>query len=396
MSGCGTGSCGCSSTESSQASAPASTLTPTQAAAYEALAASMVDAPVQSAPSSAPSAGAAPVARVNGVPLNTPSEWLDEETLRQRACTELLRQAAQQAGLLSADDAPGVEGATSAEASNAIEQLLDRELNIPEPSLEACRRYHEAHPAAHAQGERAHLRHVLFAVTPGVDVKQLRLRAEALLIELRCADDAPGVEGATSAEASNAIEQLLDRELNIPEPSLEACRRYHEAHPAAHAQGERAHLRHVLFAVTPGVDVKQLRLRAEALLIELRCADDGGAKFAQAAAQWSNCPSGQQGGDLGWLTRADCAPEFAREVFGGAEVGVLARLVHSRFGLHVVEVVARDPGQQPSFEEVRQAIALTLRQQAWVNALRQYLQLLAGAATVEGVMLDAADTPLVQ
>ena len=59
MSGCGTGGCGCSSTESSQASAPASTLTPTQAAAYEALAASMVDAPVQSAPSSAPSAGAA-------------------------------------------------------------------------------------------------------------------------------------------------------------------------------------------------------------------------------------------------------------------------------------------------------------------------------------------------
>ena len=32
----------------------------------------------------APSAGAAPVARVNGVLLNTPSEWLDE-TLRQRA-----------------------------------------------------------------------------------------------------------------------------------------------------------------------------------------------------------------------------------------------------------------------------------------------------------------------
>ncbi len=155
-------------------------------------------------------------------------------------------------------------------------------------------------------------------------------------------------------------------------------------------------MRHVLFAVTPGVDVKQLRLRAEALLIDLRCADDGGAKFAEAAAHWSNCPSGQQGGDLGWLTRADCAPEFAREVFGSAEIGVLARLVHSRFGLHVVEVVAREAGQQPAFEDVRQAIALTLRQQAWVNALRQYLQLLAGAAMVEGVALDAAESPLVQ
>ena len=314
MSGCGTGSCGCGSTESSAAAAPASLLTPTQTAAYEALAATVADVPLQA--TSAPVTGGvsdavAGIARINGVALNAPHELLDEEALRQRACTELLRQAAQQAGLLSADDVPGIEG-------------------------------------------------------------------------------------AISTEASNAIEQLLDRELPIPDPSEEACRRYHEAHPAAHAQGERAQLRHVLFAVTPGVDVKQLRLRAEAMLIELRCADDGGAQFAKAAAQWSNCPSGQQGGDLGWLTRADCAPEFAREVFGSAEIGVLARLVHSRFGLHVVEVVARDPGQQPSFEEVRQAIALTLRQQAWVNALRQYLQLLAGAAVVEGVALDAAESPLVQ
>jgi len=273
----------------------------------------MADAPVQAMPApvaSGPGA-VADIARINGVALNAPHELLDEEALRQRACTELLRQAAQQAGLLSADDVPG-------------------------------------------------------------DL------------------------GAISTAASDAIEQLLDRELPIPDPSEEACRRYHEAHPAAHAQGERAQLRHVLFAVTPRVDVKQLRLRAEALLIDLRCADDGGAKFAEAAAQWSNCPSGQQGGDLGWLTRADCAPEFAREVFGSAEIGVLARLVHSRFGLHVVEVVAREAGPQPAFEDVRQAIALTLRQQAWVNALRQYLQLLAGAAVVEGVVLDAAESPLVQ
>ena len=132
---------------------------------------------------------AAEVARVNGVALNATHESLDEEALRQRACTELLRQAAQQSGLLPASDVPGVLGAISVQASDAIEQLLERELDLPDPSEEACRRYHEAHPAAHAQGERAQLRHVLFAVTPGVDVKQLRLRAEALLIELRCADD---------------------------------------------------------------------------------------------------------------------------------------------------------------------------------------------------------------
>ena len=253
----------------------------------------------------------APVASINGVALHAPGEPLPAELLRQRACTELLRQQAQALGLLAAQDAPGLDGATSEAATAAIEALLERELRLPDPSEDACRRYHAAHP---------------------------------------------GFGGA----------------------------------------GERAHLRHVLFAVTPGVDVGLLRQRAEALLLELRCADEGGPAFAEAARQWSNCPSGAEGGDLGWLTPEDCAPEFARDVFGSQEVGVLARLVHSRFGLHVVQVCARQAAQTTAFDEVRASIALLLRQQAWINALRQYLQLLAGAAEVEGVQLDTADSPLVQ
>ncbi len=113
-------------------------------------------------------------------------------------------------------------------------------------------------------------------------------------------------------------------------------------------------------------------------------------------AKWSNCPSGEHGGDLGWLVSADCAPEFARELFGHIEVGVLPRLVHSRFGLHIVEVLEREPGVAQPFESVRGAVAMALRQQSFVTALRQYLSLLAGAAIVESVELEPADTPLVQ
>lgn len=252
------------------------------------------------------------VARINGVPLHAADQVLDDDGLRQRACTELLRQAAMQAGLLTVDDAAGLDGSTSEAASAAIEALLSAQLDIPEPSQDACRRHFDAHPARYRVGDRAQVRHVLFAVTPGVDVRKLRDRAEALLLELRC-----------------------------------------------HCDGEADH-------------------------------------FASRAAELSNCPSGAQGGDLGWLRREDCAPEFARELFAGAEVGVLPRLVHSRFGLHVVEVLAREAGHTPDFDTVRSAVALALRQQSFVSALRQYLQLLAGAARVEGVVLDSADTPLVQ
>ncbi|MEO7853555.1 MAG: peptidylprolyl isomerase, partial [Rubrivivax sp.] len=105
---------------------------------------------------------------------------------------------------------------------------------------------------------------------------------------------------------------------------------------------------------------------------------------------------GEQGGELGWLKPDDCAPEFARELFGHIEVGVLPRLVHSRFGLHVVEVLAREGGVPQAYDAVRGAVAMALRQQAWVTALRQCLRLLAGQAKVEGIDLDAANSPLVQ
>ena len=219
----------------------------------------------------------------------------------------------------------------------------------------------------------------------------VRLQQEAVLAGLLDAGEPPPENGIASAAAADAIEALLERELSVPEPDEAACRRHHAANPARFAPGgqggERARLRHVLFAVTPGVDIALLRQRAEACLIDLRAHQAGAGaesdtRFAKAARELSNCPSGAEGGELGTLTADDCAPEFAREIFfGHTEVGVLPRLVHSRFGLHVVEVLQRETGHVPAFEAVRAAVAQSLRQQAYVTALRQYLQVLLGSAT---------------
>jgi peptidyl-prolyl cis-trans isomerase C len=59
-------------------------------------------------------------------------------------------------------------------------------------------------------------------------------------------------------------------------------------------------------------------------------------------------------------------------------------------------VLERDAGTIPPYESVRAAVRQTLERQAYATALRQYLQVLAGPARLEGVDLDAADTPLVQ
>jgi peptidyl-prolyl cis-trans isomerase C len=223
------------------------------------------------------------------------------------------------------------------------------------------------------------------------------LRQAAQREGLLAADDLPATDGVISEAAAEAIDALLERKLDQPELSEEACRRHYAAREGAWRTGERVRARHILFAVTPGVDVALLRKRAESVLLEVRCHDGRGADvFADVAREWSNCPSGGAGGELGWVASGDCAPELARELFGRPEVGVLPRLVHSRFGLHVVEVLERDPGKTQSFESVRGAVAAGLRQQAFVTGLRQYLSVLTGKAAVEGVALDAADSPLAQ
>ncbi len=204
------------------------------------------------------------------------------------------------------------------------------------------------------------------------------LRQAAITADLLDDNDPPPLSGAISPQASQAIEQLLERELNVPEPDEQTSRRHYDTHPSRYAVGERVQARHVLFAVTPGVDVNALRSRAEACLLDLRCPSPGdGDRFAEVAAELSNCPSGSHGGNLGWLTETECAPEFASALFGQPDIGVLAQLVHSRFGLHVVEVLAREPGMVPSFETVHQTVAQTLQRQRFAPTLRQYLQVLA-------------------
>jgi len=259
-----------------------------------------------------------PVASIDGVALHPAGETIAPAELRQRACIELLRQAAQRDGLLGANDAAAIDGSISEAAATAIERLLERALALPAIDEDACRRHYAANPAHFAHGERVHLRHILFAVTDGVDVTALRRRAEGVLLDVRCAK--PGT-AATLAE---------------------------------------------------------------------------GDAFAAAARANSNCPSGAQGGDLGWLDAAACAPEFAREVFGKVERGVLPRLVHSRFGLHVVEIVARQPGAVPDYDDVRDAVAQSLERRSYAVALHQYVRVLAAAARVVGLELDGAETPLVQ
>lgn len=202
------------------------------------------------------------------------------------------------------------------------------------------------------------------------------------------------------ATQQQAIERLLDDEVPVPEITREACERYYEANKLQFITGQSAHVRHILFAVTPGVDVHALAQRAEQALLELLRKGTPAGRFAELARELSNCPSGAEGGDLGTIGPDDCAPELANELFfqsnAGWGMGLRPRLVHTRYGFHIIDVVGRKKGKQQEFAQVQERIALMMANQTRSTALRQYVLLLAGQARIEGVDIEGSASALVQ
>jgi len=213
----------------------------------------------------------------------------------------------------------------------------------------------------------------------------LRQRAVAVGLLDAASTDEGGIE--------QAIEELLAREVLTPVPTDEECRRYYDSHPREFDSGDLVHTRHILFQVTPSAPVPEIRARAEQTLNALLRAPE---RFAAVAAEMSNCPSGQQGGNLGQIGRGDAAPEFEKAIFRLGPTGLMRELVKTRHGFHIVAIDQRIPGKRLPFDLAREEIAERLRATVEEKALRQYVSVLAGKADVQGADLNGTQIPLVQ
>jgi peptidyl-prolyl cis-trans isomerase C len=67
---------------------------------------------------------------------------------------------------------------------------------------------------------------------------------------------------------------------------------------------------------------------------------ESGEDFAKVAQEYSKCPSGKQGGDLGEFFPGQMVPEFDEVVFT-AEVGKVHGPVKTNFGYHLIEITSR-------------------------------------------------------
>ncbi len=116
---------------------------------------------------------------------------------------------------------------------------------------------------------------------------------------------------------------------------------------------------HIVLRVPPNaseVERQATRAKLENLRQEIL---SGKVDFAEAAKKHSQCTSAPNGGDIGYFQRKFIVDDaFAKAAFG-LKVGELSGVVQTDYGMHLIKVTDRKPGQPADFETIKEMVRET-------------------------------------
>lgn len=132
-----------------------------------------------------------------------------------------------------------------------------------------------------------------------------------------------------------------------------------------------SHARHILLKPSPEKSASDLQARLE--IIRERVL--GGESFEELARTNSEDGSAKDGGDLGWQNPENLVPEFVQEM-DKLKPGAISPVFKSRFGWHIIQMVARkqeDNTEAHLMNQARQMIRkrkISEATESWLRRLR--------------------------
>lgn len=218
-------------------------------------------------------------------------------------------------------------------------------------------------------------------------VRELLLQRAAALELTWTEDDAESEE--------RAIEELLRRELRLPQPDRSAHRRYFDNNRAKFRSVDLFEASHILY-LAPRDDAEaraRARASAERTLAVLEKQPD---RFAEIAKAESRCSSAGEGGRLGQVMAGETAPEMDTFLHALEDGQLCSVPVETDYGVHVLLLHQRIAGREFAFEDVEAQIARQLSEASWRRAVSGYISILSANADVKGFDIKKATSPLVQ
>ena len=136
---------------------------------------------------------------------------------------------------------------------------------------------------------------------------------------------------------SYASEKVI-RQVSVSDKDTEE---YYNEHKAELVGGETVSASHIL------VDTEELALEILAKI------NAGEISFADAAKEYSSCPSKENGGSLGEFGRGQMVPEFDTKVFEMKPGEITDTPVKTQFGYHLIKLDAKTEAREIPYSEIK-------------------------------------------
>ena len=197
-------------------------------------------------------------------------------------------------------------------------------------------------------------------------------------------------DGRREPDEEAIMRAVVEREVSVPEPDDETCRRYYARNQARFRSPDIYEASHILFAALPADREAYAKARADAGAV-LAVLQDNPDSFASLAQAYSRCPSGAQGGNLGQITRGQTTPEFEQTLTALSPGELCAEPVATRYGFHIIRLDRKHEGRVLPYEAVAERVADYLSESVRRHASAQYVARLVSAARIEGIDLAGAE-----
>jgi peptidyl-prolyl cis-trans isomerase C len=114
---------------------------------------------------------------------------------------------------------------------------------------------------------------------------------------------------------------------------------------------------HIVLRLAPDAPPQERQQARDKLLALRQEIVSGKLDFAEAARKYSQCSSAPKGGDLeGFFPRKYVMEEnFAKAAFA-LQVGQVSDVVQTEYGLHLIKVTARNPGEPSDFAKIKEGV----------------------------------------
>ena len=174
------------------------------------------------------------------------------------------------------------------------------------------------------------------------------------------------------AKVNKLVEQAC---AGVADPTEDEVAKFYEAHKAEFVVPHQVLCQHILVKGSDDAALDKIKAIRERIV-------SGGADFAEEAKKNSGCPSGQEGGSLGWFGRGMMVPEFDKVAFE-MKKGEVSGVVSTQFGYHIIYKADEKGGGQQTLVDVHDQVKDLLRHETRGRAMDAFVAELRANAKIE-------------